>query len=471
MDAVDLAFAGITEQADLIRTKQISSRELVEVYLERIERLDPRLNAFHEVFAEEALDAASSADERVARGDDAPLLGVPVAFKDELDIAGRVAHHGSKAYDQPAEANAVAVQRILDAGAITLGTTNLPELAICGFTESEASGDTRNPWDPGRTPGGSSGGSAAAVAAGLVGAASASDGAGSIRIPGSLTGLFGLKPQRGRISLMPEAEHWYGMSVTGCLTRRVVDTALWLDIAQGPAPGDAHTPPRPTGTYMSAAMAPPTSLRIGTAMKPVRGVVPPIMDGLADEAMARAATALTGLGHRLRESKIDYGNSGNAMIALYLRGVSQHVDHVPHPELLEPRTRQFARLGDRIPERFLHNALRDRDKYTTRLNALFDDVDVLITPVTGTAIPMVGQWRGKGAVRTLLGMSRRWPFTAIWNYTGQPAATIPVGLSDDGLPMSVMAIAPPNREDLLLSLAGQLEPALGWLGDRPELAS
>ena len=224
----DLAFAGIAAQAQLIRDRELTSVDLTELYLDRIARIDPHLNAFREVFADEARAAAADADRRVGEGEDAPLLGVPVAFKDELDMEGRVARHGTNAYDEPAVANAVHVQRILDAGAIALGKTNLPELAICGFTESEATGDTRNPWDTSRTPGGSSGGSGAAVAAGLVGAASASDGAGSIRIPAALNGLFGIKPQRGRISLMPEAEHWHGMSKTGCLTRRVVDAALWL---------------------------------------------------------------------------------------------------------------------------------------------------------------------------------------------------------------------------------------------------
>ena len=262
MDALELAFAGITEQARLLREREVSSRELVEVCLERIERIDPTLNAFREVFADEALSAAAAADARIAAGGTGPLLGVPEAFKDELDITGHDTGHGTNGYDEPAAANAVHVQRLLDAGAIALGKTNLPELAICGFTESKATGDTRNPWNLGRTPGGSSGGSAAAVAAGLVGAASASDGAGSIRIPAALTGLVGLLPQRGRISLMPEAEHWYGMSRTGCLSRRVIDTALWLDVAAGPAAGDAHTPPPFHGSYVAAATTPPGGLHL-----------------------------------------------------------------------------------------------------------------------------------------------------------------------------------------------------------------
>lgn len=467
MDSTQLAFAGIAEQARLIREREISSRELVDVCLDRIERLDPTLNSFREVYADEARSAADATDIGVAAGDEAPLLGVPVAFKDELDITGRITRHGTDAYDEPASENAVHVQRLVDAGAIVIGKTNLPELAICGFTESEATGDTRNPWDTRRTSGGSSGGSASAVAAGLVGAASASDGAGSIRIPAALTGLVGLLPQRGRISMMPDAEHWYGMSRTGCLTRRVVDTALWLDIAAGAAPGDAHTPPPFDGSWVDAATTPPGRLRIGTSTKPARSLVPPTIDATVTGAVERAAEVLTGLGHTVSERTPDYGSVGNEVAALYLRGIRQHVEQVPHPDRLESRTRGFARIGRSIPDRLLRGALARQPDHARRINACFDDIDVLVTPVTGTPPVEVGRWHGKGATRTLLGMGRVYPFTATWNYTGQPAIAVPVGFDDDGLPLSVMLIAPPNREDLLLSLAHQLEQALEWPSHRP----
>ncbi|HEX4980341.1 MAG TPA: amidase [Ilumatobacteraceae bacterium] len=467
MDALELAYAGIAAQARMIRDGEISSRELVEVYLERIERIDPRLNSFREVFADDALVAAAAADERVARGETAPLLGVPVAFKDELDIIGRVTHHGTNAYDRPAAANSVHVQRILDAGAIALGTTNLPELAICGFTESEATGVTRNPWDTARTPGGSSGGSAAAVAAGLVGAASASDGAGSIRIPAAFTGLVGLMPQRGRISLMPEDQHWYGMSRTGCLTRRVIDTALWLDIAAGAAPGDAHVPPLFSGSYVDAATTAPAKLRIATSVVPARSLVPPIVDDVVRDAVSSAASALTALGHTVVERAPHYQRVGNDIPVLFTRGIRAHYETVPHPDRLEKRTRGVARYGRIIPDRLLRSALNRQARHANRINAIFDDVDVLVTPVTGTPPVRVGNWQGKGALRTVLGMGRVYPFTAVWNYTGQPAMAIPVGFDAQGLPLSVMLIAPPNREDWLLSLAYQMETAIGWPSNRP----
>jgi len=467
MDAIDLAFAGIAAQAQMLRDREITSVRLVELYLDRIERIDPGLNAFRDVFVSSAIAAAARADERIAARDVGPLLGVPVAVKDELDIAGKVTRHGTAAYDDTATANAVHVQRLLDAGAVLLGTTNLPELAIFGFTESRTSGDTRNPWDPERTPGGSSGGSAAAVAAGLVGAASASDGAGSIRIPAALNGLVGLLPQRGRISLMPEAEHWFGMSRTGCLTRRVADTALWLDVTAGPAPGDAHTPPEFEGSYVDAAASPAAALRIGTSLSTLPGPLPATVDDDVAGAVAIAATALRELGHTVVEQNPDYGNVANDVTTLYLAGIASHFADVPHPERLERRTRGIARLGRALPERAVRAALDRRAAHSERINRVFEDVDVLVTPVTGTLPVQVGRWRGAGAYRTLIGMARVYPFTAVWNYTGQPAIAAPIGVDADGLPLSVMMIAPPNREDLLLSLAGQLEGRFDQPTHRP----
>jgi amidase len=300
-----------------------------------------------------------------------------------------------------------------------------------------------------------------------VGAASASDGAGSIRIPAAFTGLVGLMPQRGRISLMPEDQHWCGMSRTGCLTRRVIDTALWLDVAAGPAPGDAHVPPTFAGSYVDAATATPARLRIATSVVPPRSIVPPIVDDAVRDAVAAAASVLTELGHTVVERTPNYKNVGNDVPVLYTRGIRAHFETVPHPDRLEKRTRGVARYGRIVPDRLLRSALRHEAAHAERINAIFDDVDVLVTPVTGTLPVEVGHWRGKGALRTVLGMGRVYPFTAVWNYTGQPAMAVPVGFSAEGLPLSVLLIAPPNREDLLLSLAYQMEAVLDWPAHRP----
>ena len=239
-----IAFAGAARQAEMVRAEDISPTELVRLHLERIERIDPQLNSFRLVFAERALLEAQQAEARLKGGDERPLLGVPIAIKDETDVAGEINTHGTDAFTEPAKADSEMVRRLREAGAIVVGLTLLPEMAICGFTESATYGVTRNPWDPQRTPGGSSGGSAAAVAAGLVPIASAGDGAGSIRIPAASCGLFGLKPSRGRVSLAPDLEGWGGLAVEGCLSRSVLDTALWLDVVSGgSAEPEAPAPP------------------------------------------------------------------------------------------------------------------------------------------------------------------------------------------------------------------------------------
>ena len=243
MADTDVAFAGIARQAELVRAGEVSPRELVELYLERIERLDPTLNAFRIVRPENALAEADEAEGRRAARDDGSLLGVPIAVKDSQDVAGELTTYGTACIEDAATADCGMVRRLREAGAIVIGKTNLPELAFAMFTESSTWGITRNPWDTGRTPGGSSGGSGAAVAAGLVAAATASDGAGSIRIPASYCSLFGLKPQRGRVPLDPDLEHWHGMSVNGYLTHSVLDTALLLDASAGG--GLAHDKPPP----------------------------------------------------------------------------------------------------------------------------------------------------------------------------------------------------------------------------------
>jgi amidase len=472
MDPVDLAFAGVARQAELIRHGEVSSRQLVELYLERIERIDPEINAFNVVLGEQALAEADAAEERRANGDQAPLLGVPIAIKDNVDITGQVTSFGTAAFDQPATQDSAVVKRLRDAGAIVIGKTALPELAIVGFTETKAWGITRNPWNTGRTPGGSSGGSAAAVAAGLVGAAFASDGAGSIRIPSANCNLFGLKPQRDRVTLAPDTEHWYGMSVFGFVTRSVLDTAVLLDIvtAGEQMPG---APPAPERPFAGAAGSPPGKLRIAYSTKPIRAVLPPIVSDEVTEAVNSTAELLRSLGHEVEEVKPDYGQTmGNRIIARYLGGIRQEVEGVAHPEKLEPRTRGFARLGRfAAPKGALAKAkgegeVADRE----RLGKLFAEHDVLITPVTGEPPVEIGKWDGKGALRTLLGMSRSYPFCPVWNHTGQPACSVPAGFTPDGLPVGAMMIARPNEDATLISLAAQIESERPWADKRPALA-
>src|SRR5215212_962925 len=277
MADTDIAFAGPARQAVLVRAGEVSPRELVTLYLKRIAQLDTKLNAFRVVRAEQALEEADEAESRRSSGEEAPLLGVPIAVKDTQDVAGEVTTFGTGAVDEPAKEDSEVVKRLRAAGAIVIGKTNLPELAFAMFTESPTWGVTRNPWDVTRVPGGSSGGSGAAVAAGLASAATASDGAGSIRIPAGYCSLFGLKPQRGRVPLDPVAEHWFGMSVNGYLTRSVLDTAILLDATAGGGLAPRQ-PPAPDRPFAEAARAAPGKLRIAVSAKVARALAPPMLD-------------------------------------------------------------------------------------------------------------------------------------------------------------------------------------------------
>ena len=463
----ELAFAGAARQAELMRSGEVSSRELVELYLERIERIDPQLNAYRVVMAESALTGADEADAQRRRGDERPLLGVPLAIKDNVDVAGELTTLGTRAHGPPATADAEVVRRLRIAGAVILGKTNVPELAIMGSTESPTWGVTRNPWGLEHTPGGSSGGSGAAVAAGLAAAAHATDGAGSIRIPAANCGLFGLKPQRGRVSLMPNLEHWKGMSVTGALSRSVQDTALYLDAASGAAPGDLHVarpPPRP---FLESARTPPGRLRIAVSFKP------PLPFPLHPEvhgAVESTAYLLRSLGHHVEHHDPAYNEIGAVFMPRYLRGIADDAADMARPELLQRRTRGFARLGRALPDAVVERAIRDEPRQAARINRLFESYDVLMTPTT--ARPPVGaaEWEGLGAVRTLLGMVRVYPYTATWNATGQPAASVPAGFSCEGLPLAVQLVGRAHDEGVLLSLAAQVEAERPWADARPPVS-
>jgi amidase len=465
----DVAFAGAARQAEMVRAGEVSPTELVRLSLERIDRLNPELNAFRKVFHEKALLEAEQAEARLKAGDERPLLGVPIAIKDEVDVAGEVNMHGTDGYTVPAKDDSEMVRRLREAGAIVVGLTRLPELAICGFTESATQGVTRNPWNLQRTPGGSSGGSGSAVAAGLVPIASAGDGGGSIRIPAASCGLFGLKPSKGRISLAPEAEGWGGLAVLGCLSRNVLDTALWLDITAGGS-AEAEAPPPPSRPFVEAAKTPPGRLRVAWSTVPPRAAAPPIVNDEVKRAVSEAAQLLGTLGHEVRQQDPNWGMIGNNITPRFLRGVSNTVEEVELPERLERRTRGFGRLGSRLPDSLYERAMRGRADDIARVNALFESNDVLVTPVMGgTALP-IRRWEGRGALRTVLGMSRFYPFCVPWNHLGNPAMSVPFGFGADGMPLAIQVVGRPGAEETLLSLAGQLEAERPWADSRPPLA-
>jgi amidase len=466
----DLAFAGAAKQAEMVRAGEVSPSELVQLCLDRIARIDPQLNSFRKVFAEKALLEAKQAEARLKAGEERPLLGVPIAIKDEVDVAGEVNTHGTDAFTEPAREDSEMVRRLREAGAIVVGLTLLPEMAICGFTESATYGVTRNPWNPQRTPAGSSGGSGAAVAAGLVPIASAGDGAGSIRLPAASCGLFGLKPSRGRVSLAPELEGWRGLAVLGCLSRNVLDTALWLDVISGGS-REPEAPPLPERPFVEAAKQSPGKLRVAFSTLAPRAAAPPTVDQVVKDAVADATELLGSLGHEISRRDPDWGGIGNNITARFLGGVAETVREVPHPERLERRTRGFGKLGGTLPTSLYERACTSgRAADAARVNAIFDSFDVLVTPVMGgTALP-IRRWEGQGALRTALGMGRFYPYCVPWNHLGNPAMSVPTGFADDGMPLAVQIVGRPGDEATLLSLAAQLEAERPWADQRPPIS-
>jgi amidase len=359
------------------------------------------------------------------------------------------------------------VRRLRAAGAIPIGLTNVPELTVWPWTVSEANGITRNPWNPERTPGGSSGGSGAAVAAGLAACATGSDGGGSIRIPAACCGLVGMKPTRGRVSMAPAREQWLGLSTYGPLARTVADSALLLDVMQGTVSTDADSAPPFTGSYHQAAQTPPGQLRIAVSRKVPGGLIAPVS---ADQrgAWEEAATLLTSLGHEVAERSPRYGMASIEFVQTWVRGIYEESLTVPDPSQLEGQTRQMAAAGRRfVPDGRADKLRSKRGATTARILELWEDFDVLVTPgLASTAVAAEGGF-GRHALAAFDKAGRFTPWTAIFNVTGQPAVTIPAGMSQDGLPLSIQLVGRLGAEDTLYALAGQIEAARPWAERQP----
>jgi amidase len=472
VDSRELAFAGAARQAELVRTGQVSPREIVDLYLDRIESIDPRLNAFRIVWAERARAEADQAAARANGGEDRPLLGVPVAVKDNIDVAGELTAHGTGGFVTPAREDSELVRRLRAAGAIIVGKTLLPEFALWPSTQSATWGATVNPWNEDYGPGGSSGGSGAAVAAGLVALAHASDGGGSIRAPAASCALFGLKPQRGRVSLLPDLEHWKGMSVYGCLSRTVADTALYLDAVAGPVAGGRGepSPPAPSTSFMDAAHMSPGRLRIAVSTKtpvPQEKVDPSVRAGLD-----ATADLLRSLGHDVREQDPDFGKGPLVLLfgPRYLRGAKDDIDRAERPGVLERRVRKLGWMGGLIPDGVLARARADAEPWTRTVQALWDDYDVLLQPTMPRLPNRLNEQEGLGVLRMIESSGHFISYTAPWNITGQPAASVPAGWTDDGVPLAVQIVGRPNDESTLLSLAAQIERERPWTDRLPPVS-
>ena len=462
---MELPFLSATEQARRVRSGDLSSAELVQLYLDRIERLDPALNAFVTVRAEEALADARASD---AGGGDAPFRGVPIAIKDLTATAGIRTTYSCRAFaDYVPDFDTAVVRRIRDAGFVILGKTNTPEFGTVAFTESELNGDTRNPWNSAFTPGGSSGGAAAALAAGLVPVAHGTDGGGSIRIPASCCGVFGFKPSRGRVSPAPFTS-LEGLSTAGPISRSVEDGAALLDVLAGPEPGDAWWAPRSQRPFVDDLGDEPVRLRIAVTTTPP--VDTPVDPDCAAAARSTAAL-LEDLGHSVMDAAPPWGE--NALIDDFITVWQVSPTFFPvDAELLTPLNRDLAARARATSAADYAAAVVRLQAASRQIVAFWGDVDVVLTPTLALPPVPIG-WQHEnadGAIEQLRRNTVFTPFTAVANLTGLPAMSLPLHELGNGLPVGVQAIGPPFGDALLFRLAAQLERARPWHDNRPPIS-
>jgi amidase len=456
-----LADLGVAELVRRTTNGEVSAVEVTEACLARITARDPALNAFSVVLADAARVEAAERDRALATGETpGPLHGVPVAIKEELDVAGCVTTFGGRANTTPVTQDGEVVRRLRAAGAVIIGKTRMPEFGEWPYTESVDGGPTRNPWNADHTPGGSSGGTAVAVAAGMVPVGIGGDGGGSIRIPSACCGLFGLKPERGRVTMSPVAHVWWALSTVGPLSRSVLDSALVYDVIRGGSEGDMFTAAEPATSFVEAARAEPGRLRIGWSTKPVtKGLRP---DPAHVQAVRDTAQLLADLGHDVREIDPHYPDPTLAFVPQFIGGVRTQSDEVEHYDRLEKRTRQLYRLGSWARRPVLDRAMRAGEKVSARANRVFDDIDVLLTPTIAHRPPRVGVLDRGGPVRAALKAMPMIAYAALWNVTGNPAASVPAGIGEDGLPLACQLVGRHGDETTLLSLSAQLESARPW---------
>lgn len=441
-----------TAIASEVRAGQLSAHVVVQAALARIEEVEPRLNAFSVVLAEEAMAAADEIDTQPLE-ERGPLAGVPIAIKAENDVAGLVTTFGGRGNTTPAAADSEVVRRLRAAGAVIVGTTAMPEFGQFPFTESVAHGATRNPWNLERSTGGSSGGSAAAVASGCVPVALGGDGGGSIRIPSSCCGLVGLKPARGRVSMAPHTALWGTLGTAGPLTRTVADSALVYDVIRGVTPTDRWRADEPALPYVHA-IADQRPRRIGWLTRPALG--PVRVDPQVAAAVERTAQRLAEAGHEVVRLDGRWPDVQASFVPQFFAAIRECVGLVEHPERLEPRSRQTARLGGWASGPVLRTAVALGERARRSFQDRFGQYDAVLSPTLACLPPALGQLDGVGSVRALLRSLPMIAFTTVANTTGLPAMSVPAGESTDGLPIGVQLSGVTDDEGPLLAIAASL---------------
>jgi len=458
------------ELVELMRSKQLSPVELMEQTLKRIEAVNPSLNAFVSLRAEQAMNEAKLMAERIASGDDpGPLAGIPIGVKDLEDVSGLVTSFGSIPYkNNLARQDSVQVARLKAAGAIVVGKTNTPEFAFTGFTKNRLYGVTRNPWNRERTPGGSSGGSAAAVASGMVPLATGSDAGGSIRIPASYSGCFGIKPTNGRIPLAPmHLLYMSGVWTFGPLCRTVRDAAVYLDCVAGYHPSDPGSLPPPGISYVECLNKLPAGLRIG--FSPTLGYA-----FVQEDVMALAEKALKAFedaGHTVEVWKGKIPEVSQAWSDLTAQDIYAQV-YKDFEDIRSEMGRTLVTTLDHVKGLSVGDSIRIqsiRMKLNEVLKECFDRFDLLLTPTMPTEAfaakgPPPGEIHGH-PIPLLLAVAFTYPF----NISGHPAATVRTGLTGTGLPAGLQIIGPRHRDDLVLQAAYAYELARPWNDRWPDI--
>jgi amidase len=447
------AMIGLETRARELAAGETTSVELTRAALDRAAATQPTLNAFRRLRPDAALAEAAAADRRLAAGERRPLLGVPIAIKDDMDLAGEPTAFGCAGDYPVATADGELVRLLRDAGAVIVGKTNTPEFGLWPVTEGDAFGVTRNPWHLDHTPGGSSGGSAAAVAAGVVPAAVGSDGAGSIRIPAAWSHLVGIKPGRGTLPTPPA---FNGITEWGPLARTTADAALLLDVLAGES------------RFRAAADREPGRLRIALSLRTAfMAGVRVRLDPRVRAAVVAVARRLHELGHEIVVADPDYGMVGLNFLPRSLAGVEEWCVAAPDRSLLDLRTSDTGRMGARLAGRALALSRSTLPRFQRRIGRIFDRVDVVLAPTTATPPLPIGSIDGLSGWRTDRTVMAACPYAWPWNAVGWPGLNVPAGLTPDGLPVGAQLLGPAGGEERLISLAAQLESVLRWADRTP----